>query len=85
MNFKYLEVEVTGDVALQSKVKHEVYKAARLSGCLNGTIWRNKYLRQETKVRNYKSVLRPVLTYATETCADTSKTKQISETTEMNI
>jgi hypothetical protein len=55
-----------------------------ISGCLNDTIWRNKYLRQETKVRIYKSVIRPDLTYAAGTCADTSKTKHILETTEMN-
>jgi len=76
-------VEVTSDGALQSEVKHQTYKAARLSGCLNDTIWWNKYLRQESKVRIYKSVIWPVLTHATETCTDTSKTK-IMETTEMN-
>jgi len=37
------------------------------------TIWQNKYLRQETKMRIYKSVIQPVLTYAAETHADTSK------------
>jgi hypothetical protein len=47
------------------------------------TIWQNKYLRQETKMRIYKSVIQPVLTYATKTHTDTSKTKQILET-EMN-
>jgi hypothetical protein len=50
-------VEVTSDGALQSEVKHQTYKAARLSGCLNDTIWWNKYLRQESKVRIYKSVI----------------------------
>jgi len=74
----------TSDGASQSEVKYQAYKAAKLSGCLNDTIWRNKYLRQETKVRIYKSVIRPDLTYAAGTCADTSKTKHILETTEMN-
>jgi hypothetical protein len=35
-------------------------------------------------MRIYKSVIRPFLTYAAETRADNSKTKQILETTEMN-
>jgi hypothetical protein len=35
-------------------------------------------------VRIYKSIVRPVLTCAAETCADTSETQQILETTEMN-
>jgi hypothetical protein len=43
MNCKYLGVEVTRDGALQSEIKHEVCKVARLSGCLNDTIWRFKY------------------------------------------
>jgi len=38
----------------------------------------------KTKVRICKSIIRPVLTYAVETRADTSETKQILETTEMN-
>jgi hypothetical protein len=59
-------------------------KATRLSGCLNDTIWRNKYLWHETKLRSYKSVIRPVLTYEAETRVDTSKTKQVLETREMN-
>jgi hypothetical protein len=71
INVKYLGVEVTSDGAQQSEVKHQAYKAARLCGCLNDTIWRNKYLRQETEMRSYKSVIRPVLTYAAETRADT--------------
>jgi len=70
----------TSDGASQSEVKYQAYKAAKLSGCLNDTIWRYKYLRQETKMRIYKSVIRPVLTYAAETRADTSKTKQIKKT-----
>ena len=54
-----------------------------ISGCLNETIWSNKYLRNEAKVRIYKSIVRPVLTYAAETRTDTAKTVQMSEVTEM--
>jgi hypothetical protein len=75
MNIKYLGMKVTSDGALQSEVKHQAYKATKLSGCVNDTIWHNKYLRQETKMGIYKSVILPVLTYAVETHADTSKTK----------
>ena len=57
--------------------------ASRISGCLNETIWSNKYLRNEAKVRIYKSVVRPILTYAAETRTDTAKTMQILEVTEM--
>ena len=47
------------------------------------TIWSNKYLRTEAKVRIYKSVVRPTLTYAAETRTDTAKTRQLLEVTEM--
>ena len=47
------------------------------------TIWSNKYLRNEAKARIYKSVVRPILTYAAETRTDTAKTVQILEVTEM--
>lgn len=37
----------------------------------------------ESKVRIYKTCVRPILTYAAETCADTKKTKRILRSTEM--
>ncbi|XP_055382972.1 uncharacterized protein LOC129613079 [Condylostylus longicornis] len=37
----------------------------------------------ENKIRIYKSCIRPILTYAIETTADTPKTKQKQRTTEM--
>ncbi|GJQ66793.1 hypothetical protein Trydic_g18562 [Trypoxylus dichotomus] len=38
-------------------------------------IWRNKYISKESKVRIYKAMVRPVLTYSTETRGDTKKMK----------
>ena len=43
----------------------------------------NKHLRKETKVRIYKSVVRPILTYTAETRPETAKTTQILEAAEM--
>ncbi|GJQ82484.1 hypothetical protein Trydic_g14474 [Trypoxylus dichotomus] len=40
-------------------------------------VWRNIYLKMESKVRVYKSATRPVMTYAAEARPDTSKTQQI--------
>ena len=42
-----------------------------------------RYLRTEAKVRVYKTIVRPILTYAAETRTDTAKTSQLLETTEM--
>ena len=83
MSFNYLSVQITSSKNLNTEVRHQASKASRISGCLNGTIWSNKYLRNETKVRIHKSVVRPILTYAAETRTGTAKTLQILEVTEM--
>ena len=38
----------------------------------------------ESKIKIYKSVVRPIMTYDEETTAATTKTKQLLRTTEMN-
>jgi len=58
-------------------------KAARLSGCLYSTIWFNKYMSTESKVRIYKTNVRSVLTYASETKTETTYTQQLLRTAEM--
>ena len=60
-------------------------KAARISGCLYNLIWLNKYMSTDCKVRIYKTNVRPVLTYASETRAETTYTQQLLRTTEMKI
>ena len=67
---------------LKEEVRKQVNKASAISGCLNSYIWRNKYLRRETKVKIYKTVVRPVMT---ETRSVTVKTKQMLNITEMNV
>jgi siderophore synthetase component len=44
MKFKYLVTEITSSGAIQSEAQHQAHKAARISGCLNDTMWRDKYL-----------------------------------------
>ena len=39
----------------------------------------------DCKVRTYKTNVRPVLTYASETTAETTYSQQLLRTTEMNI
>ena len=71
-SFNYLGVQITSSKDLNTEVRHQAIKASRISGCLNETIWSNKYLRNEAKVRIYKSVVRPILTYAAETRPNTA-------------
>lgn len=52
------------------KIQRQAYKSVQVAGCLNATIWHNKYMSREGKVRTYKSMVRPVLIYVIETCAE---------------
>ena len=45
-------------------------KAARVAGYLNELVWRNIYMRKETKSKLYKETALPIITYALETKAE---------------
>ena len=83
MTFDYLGTQITSYGFLSREVIHQANKAVKVSACLNDTIWYNKFLRQDSKVKIYKAIIRPILTYASETRPDTTKTKQTIETAEM--
>ncbi|KAI4480031.1 hypothetical protein M0802_014287 [Mischocyttarus mexicanus] len=85
MTFNYLGVEITSHRDLYRETTNQVRKLAVVSGALKNIIWRNKYLRKETKTRIYKTCVRPILTYAIEIRTDTKRTKQALRTAEMNI
>nr|XP_018912057.1 PREDICTED: uncharacterized protein LOC109040537 [Bemisia tabaci] len=85
MEFKYLGALLTSAKDLGTEVRDQALKAARIAGCLNEMVWRNKYMARESKVRVYKTIARPVLTFATETRAETKRTKQQFRTVEMKV
>lgn len=85
MSFNYLGVEITSDRNLGAEVLKQTNKAIRIAGCLRDTIWKNKYMTAQSKVKIYKTMVRPIITYATETRAETKKTKQKMRTAEMKI
>lgn len=79
----YLGVEITNHKNLQEEARTQANKASRISGYLRDLVWKNKYMSTQSKVRIYKTVVRPVLTYATETRAETTRTKSIMRAAEM--
>lgn len=85
-SFQYLgiEIRVSSDRNLYKEVRQQALKGARISGYLRDITWKNKYLLTQSKVKIYKTVVRPTLTYGAETRAETSKTKQLLRTVEMN-
>ena len=62
-NFQYLSTNITSYGCLNEEVLLQNNKANRISECLRDTIWSNKYLRTDAKVRIYKSIIRPILAY----------------------
>ena len=56
-----------------------------MAGCLNDLAWTNKYMRKETKSKTYKTTVRPIMTNALETRAETWKTRQMLEANEMKV
>lgn len=85
MSFKYLGANITSNRDLRSEVKAQTTKASMISGYLRDLIWRNKYMSTRSKVRIYKTCVRPVLTYAVETRAENTITKRLLRTAEMRI
>ena len=49
MGFKYLGLNIPSSGNLAKEIKTQAQKAARVAGCLNYHVWRNKYMRTETK------------------------------------
>jgi hypothetical protein len=84
-NFNYLWVEISARRDLKQEVRIQTMKAACISGCLYKLIWRNKRMSTECKVCIYKTNVRPVLAYASETRAETTYTQQLLYTTQMKI
>nr|XP_018910888.1 PREDICTED: uncharacterized protein LOC109039726 [Bemisia tabaci] len=85
MELKYLGALLTSAKDLETEVQDQALKAARVAGCLNEMVWRNKYMARESKVRVYKTIVRPVLTFAAETRAETKRTKQQFRIVEMKV
>jgi hypothetical protein len=84
MQFNYLGTRISSWGNLAEDIRHQANKAAKLSGCLRSMIWKNRNMSIPSKVRIYKACVRPTLTYAAETRADTALTKRTLRTTEMH-
>ena len=49
LEFTYMGTDIASSENLVKKIKTQAQKAARVTGCLNDLIWRNKHMRKETK------------------------------------
>lgn len=85
MEINYLGIIISAYGDLRSTVKNQVNKSARIAGALKSIIWRNNCISKKSKVRIYKACVRPVMTYAAETRADTTLMKRMYRTSEMKV
>ena len=69
---------------IYDEVQAQVMKA-KISGCLRDVVWNNKYMSKDFKTRIYKTRTGPILTYAVETRAKTTKTKNQLQVAEMKV
>ncbi|XP_055380820.1 uncharacterized protein LOC129611625 [Condylostylus longicornis] len=83
MEFKYLGALITSSRDLTKEVKTQATKASSISGYLKDVIWKNKHMNIRSKTRIYKTCIRPIITYAIESRADTKKTENIMSAAEM--
>ena len=51
----------TGSGNLIKEIKTQAEKAARVAGCLNDLVWRNKYVRKETKSKVDEAIVSPIV------------------------
>ena len=84
MEFNYLGVKITSSGNLVKGIKTQAQKAARVAGCLNHLVWRNKHMRKETKSKIYKETVRPIMPYSLETRKETSVTRQMLQAKEIS-
>ena len=85
MNFTYLGVKITSDGNLQDEVDTQLMKAYRVAGCLRDFVWNNNHMSLESKIKIYRTCVRPIMTYGIEARADTKSTKRKLRTLEMRI
>jgi len=71
--------ETEDDLQRPTSTENQINKASAMSRCLRQIIWANEYMRKESKVRIYKTCIRPIMTYGIETREETNKTKRTNE------
>jgi hypothetical protein len=81
--FRYLGVDLCGQTDLPTEIVGQINKAAAISGCLRNCIWKNPDMKISSKIKIYKTCVRPIMTYGIESRADTTITKNALRVSEM--
>jgi len=85
LKFNYLGTVISSDRYLTEEIRMQANKTNDIAGYLRDIIWKNRsMLTERAKWKIYKTCVRPILIYATETRVETSRTKRILRTMEIN-
>ncbi|XP_056636720.1 uncharacterized protein LOC130445200 [Diorhabda sublineata] len=83
MQFRYLDTVISSTHDPVKDLRSQFNKEVALSGCLRDIVWSNPYMRKVSKIRIFKTSIRPIMTYGTEVREDTNKMKQMLKVAEM--
>lgn len=81
--FKYVGMDISDHHNPINDLRSQINKATAIAGCLRQVVWANKYMRIDSKVKIYKTCVRPIMTYGIEAREETTKTKSMLRVTEM--
>jgi len=81
--FKYLDMDLSSYHDPVKDLRRQINKVSAMSGCLRQIIWANEYMRRDSKVRIYKTCIRPIMTYGIETREESNETKRMLRVAEM--
>ncbi|XP_060525304.1 uncharacterized protein LOC132701439 [Cylas formicarius] len=85
MQFQYLGMNMSSCHDPTKDLRDQINKASATSGCLREIVWANGYMQKDSKIKIYKTCVRPIMTYAIETREDTNKTKRLLLVAEMKV
>ena len=83
-SFKYLGVEITSKGARQNEIKEKIQKSIKMYHTTK-RMMKSKILSYSTKINIYKTIIRPIMTYAAETMTMTKKEENQLLITERKI
>uniref|UniRef100_A0A6P7GWI7 Uncharacterized protein LOC114347641 n=1 Tax=Diabrotica virgifera virgifera TaxID=50390 RepID=A0A6P7GWI7_DIAVI len=74
--FEYLGTVFTRDPNCEEKIQKRIMSVNRAIFAFNGLL-RSKHISRRAKLRTYKTVIRPIVTYASETWVTTKKHQEL--------
>ncbi|KAI4474576.1 hypothetical protein M0804_014778 [Polistes exclamans] len=74
---------ITNNRNLEEEVRDQATKASIIFEYVTDIMWRNKHMSIKSKVRIYKTCVRPIMTHTAETRAESTISIRILRTTEM--